>query len=128
MQPAIDFDNVGIPFQVFSKAVMLETPALEERLLLKCFIPKNGFKFPIVQGGFQHIAIDQPDSFTGFFLGEILALKGQNVVEQGLVPPVTFPKVPEVNICFYRDQPLGKVLNFIFRPVILNRAILIHIL
>ena len=34
MQPAIDFHNMGIPLQIFSKTIMLKSTAFEKGLLL----------------------------------------------------------------------------------------------
>ena len=116
----IDLHNMVVVLQVHRKLIKQEGFILEEDRFFEGIIPKNGFKFPIRKRFIQHIAIDQPDSFTGFFLGEILTLKGQNVIEQGLVPPVPGSHIQELHAGFYRGQPFGKVLNFIFRPIVQN--------
>ena len=108
VQSAIDFDDVGISLQVFGKPVMLETPAFEERLLLKCFIPKDSFKFSFTQRGFQHIPVDQPNGFTGFLFCEIVILKGQNVIEQGLVSPSPSPSALKSISVFTGVNHLGR--------------------
>ena len=113
----IDLYNVIIVLQIHRKLIKQKGFILEEDRFLECFIPKDGFKFPVRKGIFQHIPVDHADSFTGFFFGEVLALKCQNIVEQGLVPSVPGSHIQELHAGFYRGKPLGKVLNIIFRAI-----------
>ena len=79
MQLSVDFYNVIVVFHEISKLIMKKRLILEKYRLFERIIPQNGFKFPAIQGIRKNIPVDQPDTFTGFFLGEILTLKGQNV-------------------------------------------------
>ena len=116
----IDLHNMVVVLQVGGELIKQEGFIPEEGCFLEGIIPKDHIKFLVGKGLFQHITVNQPDTFTGFFLGEIVTLKGQNVVEQGLVPPITFPKVREIIVAFHWGQPLGKFLNLPFREVIQN--------
>ena len=72
----IDFYNMVVVLQVNRKLIKQKCFILEEDRLFEGIIPKDCFKFPVRKGIFQHIPVDHADSFTGFFLGEVLALKG----------------------------------------------------
>ena len=119
----IDLHNMVVVLQVGCKLIKQESGTFEKHRLLERIIPKNGFQFPFRQRIRKNIPVDQADGFTGFFLCEILALKGQNVIEQALVPSIPGFHIQKLHIGFHRGQPFGKFLNFIFWAILKHGAI-----
>ena len=101
MKLVIDLHNMVVVLQVGGELIKQEGFIPKEGCFLEGIIPKDHIKFLVGKGLLQHITVNQPDTFTGFFLGEIVTLKGQNVVEQGLVPSITFPKVRKIIVAFH---------------------------
>ena len=112
--------NMGIILEEICKLVMKESVTLEKYLLLESIVPQNGLHFLIIQRILKHIVIDDPDGFSALFHSEISTLKGEDVIEQALVPSGSGFHSHEFLLGLDRKQPLWKRIIISVRILVID--------
>ena len=113
MKLIIDFDNMVVVLYVGCELIKQESWTHKEHGLFESIIPKDCFNFIIRKWYFQHKFIDNSDCFPCFFNREIIALQGQNIIEQALISPIPGIHIQKFHVGFYRMKPTGKGLGFL---------------